>query len=72
MYNTFLKRFTHYYPSRPVLFYIYTLINLHSRVYSPNSCRLNTLRVVLSTIQAHLKPGIPFNHLGGVKCVARV
>ena len=70
--NIMLKRFSYYYPNRPVSFYIYILfLNLHSGAYSPISCGLNTLRLLSCTIQAHLMPGTQFNHLGGVKCVAR-
>ena len=46
-------------------------LNLHSGVYSPNSCRYYELRVLSSTIQYHLMPGSQFNHLVGVKCMAR-
>ena len=37
------KNFSHYYPSRPVSFYIYTFLNLHSRAYSHISFWLYTL-----------------------------
>ena len=46
-------------------------LNLHSGVNSPNSCRLYALRILLSTIQAHLMTGTQLNYLGGVKYMAR-
>ena len=37
-----------------------TFLNLHSGVYSPNGCGLYSLRVLSSTIQAHLLQGTIF------------
>ena len=71
--NTMIKALITLLPQQAcvVLHIIIRFLNLHSSAYSPISCRLYALRVLSCTIQADLMPATEFNHLCGVKCVAR-
>lgn len=72
---SYLKCFTHYYtPNRSVSVYKIMIIilfcfNVHCGTYSPNGCILYMLRVLSSTLQAHLLPATKCNHLVWVNCL---
>ena len=71
MNNTCSKVLQTLLPIRPVSFYIYVLSESPLWLIQSQCCRLYSLRVLSSTIHALLMPGINFNSLGEVKCMAR-